>query len=618
MSHPLLLPTPRNITLLDGVCAIAEQGVIILNAPQAGGLRFTAKQLQGQLGAGWSLAAGGGYPLDEQVISLNLVPDSVTHPEGYELTIDEKQVAIVAKTPAGIFYGTQTLRQLLAQSDGTLPTLRITDWPDFPNRGVMLDVSRDKVPTMDILYALVDQFASWKINQLQLYTEHTFAYRQHPTVWAEASPITGEEILALDAYCRKRFIELVPNQNSFGHMRRWLTKPAYKHLAEAPDGCDTIWGWFDEPFTINPSDPESLELIRSMFDELLPHFSSNQFNVGCDETVDLGGGHSKKLVAELGAGRVYLDFLLKIYKDVKRRGKTMQFWGDILMNHPELVSELPRDVIALEWGYEAKHDFAGHGAIFAASGIPFYVCPGTSSWRTVAGRTTNSLDNLRNAAENGLKNGAIGYLITDWGDEGHWQPLSVSYLPFAYGAGVAWGYEANRDVDPAGLASQFAFQDSADVMGQLAYDLGNVFQSVGIQTFNSTVLFNALQAPIETIQNMLELEDETIGDRVNNTQSQIEEIISRLESADMQSADADLVLEEFLWAGHMLRHACQRIRWVADGKDVSQAQRLTKAASQLIADHKKIWLARNRLGGYRESVARLQKMAGSYEISDGK
>ena len=269
-----------------------------------------------------------------------------------------------------------TLTQILDQCGGDLPTLRVTDWPDFPNRGLMLDISRDKVPTMETLYALVDLLASWKINQLQLYTEHTFAYQNHPEVWADASPMTGEEILALDAYCQARFVELVPNQNSFGHMHRWFEHERYLPLAEAPEGSMTPWGFFYEgPFSLAPTEPASLELVRELFDELLPHFSSPQFNVGCDETFDVGQGRSKEVVEEKGEGRVYLDFLLKIYREVKARRRTMQFWGDIIVHHPDLVAELPRDCIALEWGYDAQHPFNEHGAIFANSGIPFYVCP---------------------------------------------------------------------------------------------------------------------------------------------------------------------------------------------------------------------------------------------------
>lgn len=612
MNDLQLLPTPRDLTPTGDTCALPERGFILLNAPQPGALRFAAGQLQAALGSGWTLAAGSAFQPETPAIWLHVVPGRTDQAEGYELLIEPTGISLVASSAAGIFYGVQTLRQLLAQRGRDLPGLRCRDWPDFAHRGVMLDISRDKVPTMATLYALVDMLASWKVNQLQLYTEHTFAYRQHPTVWADASPITGDEILALDAYCRERFIELVPNQNTFGHMRRWLTKPAYRHLAEAPDGCDTIWGWFDEPFTLNPGDPGSLELVRSLLDELLPHFSSGQVNVGCDETVDLGGGHSRERVAELGAGRVYLDFLLQIYREVKRQGKTMQFWGDILMNHPNLVAELPRDVIALEWGYEAFHDFAGHGAIFARSGIPFYVCPGTSSWRTVAGRTDNALGNLLNAAENGVKHGAIGYLITDWGDEGHWQPLPVSYVPFAYGAALAWSLAANRELDAADVAGRFAFADAAGVMGRAAYDLGNVYRVTGIQQFNSTVLFNALQATPDVIENLLQLEDDTVSDRLDATQTAIEEILGRLEGTAMMRPDAALILEEFAWAGHMLRHACARIRWVQQGRDAAEALRLAAAAEQLLADHRAIWHARNRPGGYRESRARLEAMAAAY------
>ena len=175
--------------------------------------------------------------------------------------------------------------------------MRIEDWPDFPNRGVMLDISRDKVPTMATLFALVDLLASMKFNQLQLYTEHTFAYRQHPQVWADASPMTGEEILELDAYCRERFIQLVPNQNSFGHLERWLKFPKYNGLSECPNGFSFPSGHrMEKGFTLDPQDPGSIKLIESMYDELLPHFTSKLFNVGCDETFDLGTGKSKALV----------------------------------------------------------------------------------------------------------------------------------------------------------------------------------------------------------------------------------------------------------------------------------------------------------------------------------
>ena len=87
-----------------------------------------------------------------------------------------------------------------------------------PVVGYMLDVSRNKVPTMASLYRMVDVLAELGYNQFQLYTEHTFAYRDHAVVWNDASPMTAEEVRALDAYCAGKGIDLVPNQNSFGHL----------------------------------------------------------------------------------------------------------------------------------------------------------------------------------------------------------------------------------------------------------------------------------------------------------------------------------------------------------------------------------------------------------------
>ena len=231
---------------------------------------------------------------------------------------------------------------------------------------------------------------------------------------------------------------------------------------------DVPWGTMKGPFSLAPAEPGSLELIKGLFDEMLPHFTSSMVNVGCDETFDLGYGKSKALCEQYGTGQVYLLYLLSLYANLAGRDKTMQFWGDIILQHPDLVSKLPRDVIALEWGYEADHPFDEHGKAFAASGIPFYVCPGTSAWNTLAGRTDNCLGNLRNAAVNGVKHGAIGFLNTDWGDNGHWQVLPVSYLGYAMGAAYSWSNQTADQVDVKLALSRFAFDDPTGSMGALA------------------------------------------------------------------------------------------------------------------------------------------------------
>jgi hexosaminidase len=624
----ILLPHPRQLTLFDETCRLPAAALLAVDSAEPQAAWFTATQLQQALqthaGVQLEIVAGTAVPLADVGATLSIVPQGVDHPEGYEITVTPQRIHVVAATAAGAFYAVQTLKQIVQQHGRDLPALRCRDWPDFGRRGFMLDVSRDKVPTMATLYELVDLLAAWKINQLQLYTEHTFAYRHHPNVWAEASPLTGAEIVALDAYCRQRFIELVPNQNSFGHMRRWLIHDEYRPLAECPDGCDTVWGHFDEPFTLCPGDPGSLELVRGLFDELLPHFSSRQFNVGCDETVDLGRGRSREEVAARGEGPVYLDFLLKIYRDVKARGFTLQFWGDVMMNHPELVPALPRDLIALEWGYEANHPFAEHGAIFAASGIPFYVCPGTSTWNAIAGRTENGLANLRNAAVNGRQHGAIGYLNTNWGDNGHWEPLPVSYLGLAGGAAYAWAYEANEGLDLAEAISLHAFGDPTGVMGRLAYDLGNLYLESGYDTFNGTIFFSIMQAEADQVASRLAQGPDRPMEE-NDLEAHWRQVLARVEAVTvplagepaMERPDAALVQREFRWVAHMVSHACQRALWLlgrhVGREDADLRRQLLADCDELLAEHEAVWHARNRPGGFRDSQARLLRVRQSYK-----
>ncbi|MGQ0601183.1 MAG: beta-N-acetylhexosaminidase [Anaerolineales bacterium] len=644
-----LFPIPRVITHSGGAFTLPPAGLIALDCVEPAQLRFTAQRLReaaARAGCAWEIIAGPSPVPAQTAVILRVRPGLVPHPQGYRLTVSPSSCLIEANTEAGLFYGVCTLTQYLQSAISNLPSLHIEDWPDFPVRGVMVDVSRDKVPTMETLFALVDRLASWKINQLQLYTEHTFAYRRHPEVWAEASPLTGQEILDLDAYCRERFIELAPNQNSFGHMHRWLKHPRYAALAET-HGEFTAWGQpMQGPFGLCPIDPGSLALVRDLYDELLPHFTSRMFNVGCDETIDLGQGRSRAECeargsarvgeandgearptddlsesmarfsnpaqgrAARGTGRVYLDFLRKIYDEVKARGRTMQFWGDIIVQHPELIAELPRDAIALEWGYEANHPFDEHGAQFKAAGLQFYVCPGTSAWCSIAGRTHNALGNLRSAAENGLKHGATGYLITDWGDRGHWQMNSISDLGLAIGAAYAWNGVAARDLNVARVISIHAFDDPSGALGEAAYRLGNVYRALGLEPHNSSVLFWVMQkSPAEV---RAEFGHTFTANSIARALAAIEEAVQPLSAARSTRPDAALIAREFNFTAQLLRHACRRAQWIM-GQPSSPTAELKAELQRIIEDYRALWLARNRSGGLKDSVGRFEKALAEYD-----
>lgn len=611
-----LLPQPRSVQLTGGSYPL-QAGLVALAADPAAPLRPAGLALQQAFHtAGLACDLVGGAS-DKAVATITLADGRA---EGYRLSITAGGITITASDTAGAFYGAQTLKQLVATHGAQLPLLEIEDYPDFPARGVMLDISRDKVPTMETLFGLIDWLASLKLNQFQLYTEHTFAYRNHPSVWAKATPITAEQILELDAYCKERFVELVPNQNSFGHMWRWLKLPEYAHLAETHE---RVIEWMSEvPFTLAPNDPGSLELLESMYDELLPNFTSTLFNVGADETWDLGTGRSKADVEARGKGRVYLDFLLKIYEQVKARGRTMQFWGDIINQYPELVPEIPKDTIALEWGYEAGHPYEEKSKLFADSGIPFYVCPGTSSWTTIAGRTENMMGCIRNSIENGLKYGAIGVLNTDWGDRGHWQHLPISYAGFAYGAAMSWYAAGNTDVDLAGGLDAFAFADSAGVMGKIAFDLGNAYQEPGVTVHNGNILHWIYTMSLDDMKkwrrNLYGNSEEVLNtnsllyENLYGTIEYIDEVMKPLESAQINRPDADLIKREFQQAAHMMQHGAKRALLMLNDDNANKAELLADLDA-IIAEQKALWLARNRAGGLDDSLVNLEAARKLYE-----
>jgi len=441
------------------------------------------------------------------------------HPEGYALTIRPAGVTIDYRDLPGRRNALATVRQLRRAHGRHLPCLKIRDWPDFARRGVMLDVSRGRVPKLETLLEFAEQLAGLKINELQLYTEHTFAYRRYRSVWQSWGALTAREMRILDARCRELGIDLVPNQNSFGHLRYFLADPRLKKLGElsAPYEAETK-DFLRRPTTLAPNHPGTLPFLRGLYDELLPNFSSRYFNVGCDETWDLGKGQSRKLCARKGQGLVYFDFLRQIHREVARRGKCLMVWGDIILKHPALIPKLATlgapagrtvpakstpvpgaaeapNLIALNWGYEANHPFAKEAAQFARAGVPFYVCPGTSTWQTLLGRHDNALANLRTAAKAGQKFGALGYLNTDWGDGGHPQPLTVSWPLFAAGAALAWNARALDEHALAVVLNRDIFRDASNTVAQAALALGLAHQKLGVKAVNETPLGTVIAAP---------------------------------------------------------------------------------------------------------------------------
>ncbi len=531
-------------------------------------------------------------------------------PEGYRLTIAPDGVRIEAADDAGAFYARATLQQLRREStDGMIPSGTIEDWPDLPVRAVMLDISRDKVPTMETLRALIDRLAAWKVNQVQLYMEHTFAYRDHQVVWAEADPVTAEEIRELDRFCAERYVELVPNQNCLGHMDRWLKHDRYRQLAIAPDGFTDMRGRPHAPTTVQPAAPASLALFDSLLQELLPNFASRRVNVGLDEPWELTPDRIDDYVEHLRLLRALpvLD------------GREMIVWGDILAMHPDVLASLPDGVTVCEWGYESNHPFAERCERLGKTGRPFWTAPGTSAWLTLAGRTTNMVGNIDSATAALSDYGGQGVLNTDWGDRGHLQQLPVSDPGFAYGAAMGWCRESNRDLDLAAALSAHCYADPSGALGRAVTAMGDAHTKVKPQLINESILAMPVYHPTAVIGR-----GATKGLTVEDLQTVVEVTEAALDDVAVGAAaserpDAARVGDELRHTGALLLH-CSRdhmARLEAGGRlgDVSAATRhqLASNLDHLIERHRELWLARNRRGGLTDSVAVLTGLRDAYD-----
>ncbi len=625
----LLLPKPQQCTVREDSLALPDQPLVVASGSPA----QVQPALQVVYDALRRLARRrpriADVAIDESPSILLQLADGGPEDgreQSYLLSVSSEGVRLVGADGAGLFYGAHTLAQWLDLHAGLdtedeqparIGGIEIADWPDLPQRGALLDVSRDKVPTLATLFMLIDELASWKINQVQLYTEHTFAYRGHEKVWQDASPLTSEDVRRLDAHCRERWIELVPNQNSFGHLHRWLVHEPYRALAERPEGIEHPFSDRTEPFSLCPTDPESLELLADLYDQLLPNFSSRQLNVGLDETIDLGTGRSREAAGERPVQQIYLDFLLQVHHLVKARGRRMQFWGDILAKHLELLPSIPADAIVLEWGYEADHPFKERLSALAAAGLQFYACPGTSSWNSLAGRTSNALLNLAQAATQAKKAGASGYLVTDWGDFGHLQPLPVSYLGLAAGAGFAWNAGSASRVlatDYPALLDVHVFRDQGRHMGRLAYDLGDAYHRCGATPRNGSALFYLLTFPEETLAHP-RFEGLTV-EALEATRDFVRRTMAGHSDARMQRIDSELIQREFSWVGDGLLLACDLGIARLQGGLEAPVRNLPAEARKRLADqldglltvHRQIWLARNRSGGLTDSTRRLRRL----------
>lgn len=371
--------------------------------------------------------------------AANGTPVSITFDttdgEGYTLSVTPDAITIHAESEQAAFWAVQTLCQLFEQE--TVPCVTINDKPDLKYRGFYHDMTRGKVATVETIKKLIDTMAYYKMNALQLYVEHVYEFKECRDINPLTSYLTGAELDELREYCNENFIVFEPSLATFGHMFDILDQEKYHHLRVLKDYENNVCRWRDRMahHTIDPQLPESFELVKSLIDQYDEHFDSKYFNICCDETFDLKSSYPKEV-----EGKLYIDFVKSIISHVKSKNQSVMMWADILLQHPEYITELPEDTIFLNWSY-GPNPSENSVAAFKNLNRTQIVCPGTTSWSRFCECVDREEANITKMADYGYKYGALGVLNTNWGDYGNPASLEMALYGLVLGAAKSWAID---------------------------------------------------------------------------------------------------------------------------------------------------------------------------------
>ncbi len=436
-----LIPTPQTLIMKHGVFRISGGDVVAIASPSASGSQFSAQELIGEIESDLGIhlrlsryRKNGCFLLgligkDSRInSSLRLLGLQVPYKlgsQGYILNISPEKVIVAGNTATGVFYGVQTLKQIIRANrrGNSIPCLTIVDWPGLKYRGWMDDISRGPIPKMKLLKKEIRTMAGYKQNFFNLYTENVFKLKNFPDI-APADGITAKQVKELTRYAAKYHIQLMGNFQSFAHMGKILEDPFYHKMRETDQ-------------VISPAVPQTYKFLAKVYSEVVPAYSSKFFNIDCDETYDLGQGKAKAMVDSIGMPAVYAYHITRIYDLLKPYHKRVMFWGDIAARNKGIISKLPKGLIALPWDYSASANFDNLIKPFTRHGFSFMVAPGVSCWSQIWPDMGNAVVNISNFVRDGASNGAIGMMNTIWDDDGE-NLFNYNWHGLLWGAECSW------------------------------------------------------------------------------------------------------------------------------------------------------------------------------------
>lgn len=561
--------------------------------------------------------------LDNAAIQLALKTAHVEAPtnlneEGYVVSVTPREIVVAGKTAAGTFYGLQTLKQLV-RGEGMsafVPGVRVVDYPAMRWRGVFDDINRGPVPTVEYVKRQLRTEAAFKLNMHSFNMENIVRYASHPLLGPEGGALTPEEIRDLVAYARRYHVELVPQQQTFGHLHKVLSLETYAPLAEAPYGD-----------VLSPQQEESYKLVADWYKELDELFPGRFFHVGEDETFELGEGQSREQVKAKGVGAVYFEHLRRVREILKPYNRRLMFWGDIALNHPDLIGNVPKEMIAMNWSYGARDDFKARIKPFKDAGLDQFVCPGVQTWNQIFPNEDAATKNIVNFVRDGQEANALGMLNTEWDDDGE-SLFETAWYGVVLGAAASW-QQGELDVPRFERDFDWAFfRADGDTFVRSIRSLGSVNTLLGVGSTDQ--LF--WQDPFTSA---FQQQARKLGDKTKQMRLQVEEAEKNLRANEAGARRNRAGVSAMIFAARRFDHMGRRMEvveqfshdyWAAylnlgdrtkvnrlrryNGAIYNSLREMAEELSILRDGYRERWLAENRPYWLTSVLARYDRMIG--------
>ena len=624
-TSPQIIPAPKQLTAGEGSFALRDARVALADAKSADD-QFAAQDFINDVkttaGATLSVGRGGRRDIligriDSLAIAQALKRMNATAPptlgeEGYVILCEANQVIVAGNTAAGTFYGLQTLKQLVRGDGATaaIPAVKIVDWPTMRWRALSDDISRGPVPTVEYIKRQIRTEAYFKMNMHSFYMEHTFSSQSHPLIGPEGGSLTPAEIKDLVAYARNYHVELVPEQQTFGHLHKALRLEKYAELAETPLGD-----------VLSPQQQASYKLIEDWYKELNELFPGQFFHIGEDETFELGEGQSKAEAQAKGIGAIYFQHLNRVRDLLKPYNRKLMFWGDIALHHPDLIGNIPKDMIVMNWQYGARDEFMTSIKPFQDAGLQQFVCPGAQTWNQIFPNTEAAAKNIINFVRDGQKAGAIGMMNTTWDDDGE-SLFEMAWYPIGLGAAAAW---QEGTLDRAEFDKNFAwsfFRAEGNDLSAATLELGTAGGGLGDEVFwrdpFTSQFINFSRANVDRIKQMrLAVEDaqEKVARNGNQARRNRENLDALMFAArrfdhlgrryQVMQKFSDQYWDAYLNLGDRTR--ARKLRYYT-GAIYNNLREMAEELSIVKEGYRKQWLAENRPYWLESVLARYDQM----------